>query len=311
MPVCGRSTRPGSPEPSVASNDPAQAQPERRRVVRGRDRPEHRQHRHGRQRPSEQHESRPPALLGRQFGVCGALHRLRPTAPAASAAADDGRADYVTTGSAGSVTSSSATVSGSVNPNGLATSYHFQYGTSTSYGSSTTAGSVAAVSSAVAASAALSGLAPGTTYHYRLVASNADGATNGADKTFTTASAPPPAPPLKVSLTGLKQSYARSSALRRGIPVGVGCNQACTIQVTLTAGAPVANRLHKRAPLQIASKRGALRGTGTTSLALGPNSLYRRALATFRVVKLSLKVVVTSTTTGKRQTISRTLSVKA
>jgi Zn-dependent metalloprotease len=92
----------------------------------------------------------------------------------------------VTTGSASGVSQSAATLNGSVDPNGLATSYHFEYGTTSSYGSSTSSQSAGSGTSAVAASAGISGLAAGTTYHFRLVASNSAGTTQGSDQTFTT-----------------------------------------------------------------------------------------------------------------------------
>ncbi len=104
----------------------------------------------------------------------------------------------VTTSSATSVTDLTATLNGTVNPNGTSTTYQFQYGTSTSYGSvsPSTAASAGSGTTAVAEKANLSGLAAGTTYDFRLVASNANGATDGANETFTTAAAPvPPTPP--------------------------------------------------------------------------------------------------------------------
>lgn len=96
-----------------------------------------------------------------------------------------------TTGGASSVTQSTAILSGTVNPNGAATTCTFEYGTSTSYGSSVPCASApGSGTSGVGVSAALSGLAAGTTYHYRIVASNAGGSSNGGDATFTTAVPP-------------------------------------------------------------------------------------------------------------------------
>ena len=91
------------------------------------------------------------------------------------------------TGAASGVGEVSATVSGSVNPNGTSTSYHFDYGTSTAYGSSTPTQSAGNGSSDTAVSASLTGLSPATTYHYRLIAQNASGTTTAADAQFTTA----------------------------------------------------------------------------------------------------------------------------
>ncbi|MEV6925027.1 hypothetical protein AB0M46_11075 [Dactylosporangium sp. NPDC051485] len=97
----------------------------------------------------------------------------------------------VTTGSATSVAGTAATIAGTVSPNGLSTTYHFEYGTTTSYGTQTPSpdGSAGSGTTAAPVSANLSGLTASTTYHYRLVATNSAGATNGSDATFTTSTA--------------------------------------------------------------------------------------------------------------------------
>ena len=87
------------------------------------------------------------------------------------------------------ITASSATLNGSVNPNGDATTYHFQYGKSTSYGSNTTSASLPAGNRASAVIASIVSLSPSTTYHYRIVATNANGSASGSDATFTTSPA--------------------------------------------------------------------------------------------------------------------------
>jgi len=92
----------------------------------------------------------------------------------------------VATGSASGVSASGATVSGSVNPNGSATSVWFEYGTSSAYGSPTAVQSVGSGSSSVSVQAVLWGLQPSTVYHFRLVGTSAAGTSQGADATFTT-----------------------------------------------------------------------------------------------------------------------------
>ncbi len=102
----------------------------------------------------------------------------------------------LTVSAAQNVTRTTATLPGTVNPEGLETTYHYEYGTSTSYGGN--APSLQGVNAgsgleAVPAPIGISGLVPATTYHYRLVATNADGTTPSTDKTFTTAPRTPPA----------------------------------------------------------------------------------------------------------------------
>jgi hypothetical protein len=85
------------------------------------------------------------------------------------------------------ITTNSATLNGHVFPDqSVTTYYYFQYGTTTDYGTQTgTEGPVNGTDKDV--STAVAGLAPSTTYHYRVVATNTDGTTVGDDKTFTTA----------------------------------------------------------------------------------------------------------------------------
>jgi phosphodiesterase/alkaline phosphatase D-like protein len=83
------------------------------------------------------------------------------------------------------------TLGGSVNPEGQPTTYVFQYGTSSAYGSQTPSTSAGSGTKAVSASAVLGGLAPNTTYHYRLAATNVNGTTYGHDLSFKTAVLPP------------------------------------------------------------------------------------------------------------------------
>jgi hypothetical protein len=92
----------------------------------------------------------------------------------------------VSTGGATGVSDSAATLHGSVNPKGLATTYYFEYGTTRRYGSRTPDAAAGHGSKGVNVKSAVGGLKPNTAYHYRLVASNPDGVTSGGDRTFTT-----------------------------------------------------------------------------------------------------------------------------
>ncbi len=84
-----------------------------------------------------------------------------------------------------------ATLNAQVNPGFSPTTYHFEYGASTTYGSSTPeSGSVGSDGLPHSATATIGGLAPGTTYHYRIVASNGVGQTASPDASFTTVPRP-------------------------------------------------------------------------------------------------------------------------
>jgi CSLREA domain-containing protein len=96
-----------------------------------------------------------------------------------------------TTGVADPVASDGATVSGSVTPNAGDAAVHFDVGTSTAYGTQSAVQHVGGIMP-VAVSTALAGLAPSTTYHYRVVAVTPDGSATGQDQTFTTAAPSPP-----------------------------------------------------------------------------------------------------------------------
>ncbi|MGH3081907.1 MAG: hypothetical protein ACRDNH_12375, partial [Gaiellaceae bacterium] len=132
------------------------------------------------------------ALLSSGAGVAGVL--AAPTA---------------ITGPVSAVGSTSATASGTVNPAGQSTSWYFEYGTGTSYGKKTASKSAGSGTANVQVSGALTGLSAGTTYHYRLVATNGAGTARGADGIFATPTAP-------VAVTGSATSVTVSSATLNG-----------------------------------------------------------------------------------------------
>jgi hypothetical protein len=101
-------------------------------------------------------------------------------------------APVVVTGPATGIGQSTATLTGSVDTEGEATTYHFEYGTTTAYGLTTPQQSAGDGSEPVDVQAALTGLTASTTYHYRLVATNASGTVEGSDRTLQTAANPNP-----------------------------------------------------------------------------------------------------------------------
>ncbi|WP_028057796.1 hypothetical protein [Candidatus Solirubrobacter pratensis] len=180
-------------------------------------------------------------------------------------------AAVATTGGADSITTSTATLTGTVNPGGVQTAYHFEYGTSASYGLATADSDAGAGSSAVSISAGLGGLTPDTTYHYRLVATNAGGGSQGADRTFRTAAAARAPSVSSVSAAGVGPAGA---TLRANVtPNGLATTVRFEYGASTSYGASTAEQ-----PL----------GAGTARLAasapiagLKPNTRYHyRAVAT-------------------------------
>ena len=102
----------------------------------------------------------------------------------------------VTTTIANEITTNSATINGTVNPNGLETTYYFEYSETTSYDSGSSPLSAGSGNSVLNVAATLSNLTPSTLHHYRLVANNATGTNYGNDMAFTTAAPPPVSPPV-------------------------------------------------------------------------------------------------------------------
>jgi hypothetical protein len=125
-------------------------------------------------------------------------------------------APTVTTSSPTGVTGSGATVNGSVNPNGQQTSYAFQWGPTSGYGHETTLTSAGSGTGTSSVNATLSGLASGSTYHFRIIAINGTGTSVGADQSFTTTGTAPPPSPSPSASTGVSTNVGFSGATVAG-----------------------------------------------------------------------------------------------
>ncbi len=127
----------------------------------------------------------------------------------------------VSTGGASAVTRGEALLSGAIDPQGWETGYRFEYGTTTAYGSSWPSVNVSlgAFQGAQPVSVTVLNLQPGTTYHYRLVASNPGGMSYGPDMTFTTEEYPvsviQPTPLLTASLGFYNPETAKSKTTKK------------------------------------------------------------------------------------------------
>jgi hypothetical protein len=97
----------------------------------------------------------------------------------------------VTTTAAAPVDARSATFNGTIDPGGVSSTYHFEYGQDINYGAQTAESDPISGTGAVAAPGPVSGLLPNTTYHFRIVGTNASGSITGDDQALTTDAAPP------------------------------------------------------------------------------------------------------------------------
>jgi hypothetical protein len=209
----------------------------------------------------------------------------------------------ITTGDAGSVTSNSAAVAGSVNPGGAPVRTGFDFGQTSGFGTSIVAGVLSVSSTAQAFGGSLTGLSPSTTIHYRATASSDFLTITGNEKTFTTAAQQQPPPttnakptskilglPKKVKSAKLKKIHGTASDPDDGVAK-------VEIAVTGTTGGahaaatPRCLRLTSRGTLKVTKavrKRCTplfLKATGTTTwsfklkkrLPKGRYTVYSRA----------------------------------
>ena len=138
------------------------------------------------------------------------------------------------TGDASAITQTAATIAGVVTPAGQATTYRFEWGTTTAYGQATADASVGNGNQPQAVTTGLSGLAPDTVYHYRVVATSPFGTTAGIDKVLRTAATPAPTPP--AAFTGaLSRTASAKLDRRRRFTITLACPASAVTSCTGTA----------------------------------------------------------------------------
>jgi len=131
---------------------------------------------------------------------------------------------------ASSLTDTSATFAATVNPDGEAVSdCRFEYGISTLYGSSAACSSLpAAGTSPVEVAAGVEGLSPETTYHFRIVATNAAGTGYGPDLTLMT-------PGLRPTVTRLSATMGPAAGGQVVIVTGTNFSEATAVDFGASA----------------------------------------------------------------------------
>jgi uncharacterized protein (TIGR02145 family) len=165
------------------------------------------------------------------------------------------------------VGSTTATLNGTVNANGSLTTITFEYGTTTSYGSTITASqSPVTGSSNTSVSAGITGLIPGSVYHYRVKAVSCGGIITGTDLTFSTICTAPSA------TTNAPTSLANTTATLNGTVNANGCSTVVTFEYGLTTSYG-SNITASQSPISGSSSTGV--SAAITKLSSGQNYHFR------------------------------------
>jgi phosphodiesterase/alkaline phosphatase D-like protein len=181
-------------------------------------------------------------------------------------------APTATTGDASGVTDTQASLVGAVNPQGELTSYAFQYGATTAYGQQSALSSAGSGTADTPVAADLAGLTPGSTYHYRVIATNASGTTVGADRTFRTPATPPAPPPAPSATTGSADVSGTSATLNGSVnPNGVATSYYFELGTTANYG-------------QQTPPQGAGAGSSAVSVSASLSGLTANATYHYRLV---------------------------
>ncbi len=184
-----------------------------------------------------------------------------------------------TTSGAEALSRTGATVTGTLTPGGADATYFFEYGTSTSYGLKTPSTVVPASDAPTTVKRTLSGLTVETTYHYRLVATNAAGTSRGADRTLkTTANPKKPSVSTQPAINAAAQSATFTARIN---PQGQ--------ETTYYFQYGLSTKFGLKSAVQSAGA-----GTSTVSVATNVGALTANAKYYFRVIAKN----ATGTTTG-------------
>jgi hypothetical protein len=175
------------------------------------------------------------------------------------------------TGTARSITTSTAKLAGAVDPAGVAVAASFQFGPTAAYGRQTATQRVGPAGAATGFTAALSGLATNATIHYRALVSTDFGTFTGADRTLRTRAASGPALSLKLVKSTIKK-LLKSKRLRAAVRLGAAGKVTVSASATITVDG-------KRKPLTLGSGRVSFARAGTKTVAIAVSKRARSKLA--------------------------------
>jgi hypothetical protein len=240
--------------------------------------------------------------------------------PVRSLFADAYQPDTLVTGTASGVGTSTAVVSGSVNPAGAAVNVFFQFGTTTAYGQATGVQKTAPNDSTTPFAALLSGLPAGSTIHYRAVAVSDFGTFVGGDQTLTTAAVPPNAKDGNASAGRAKVSGTTAS-VRVSCAGDAGATCKLTLKLTVTetfkgkrlisvTARKKKNRLTKKVVV-VGSASVTLKAGETRTVRIALNGTGKRLLQKRHTLKVTLRITQTLAGGQLRAISTQTLNFKA
>ncbi|MBN2088212.1 choice-of-anchor D domain-containing protein [candidate division KSB1 bacterium] len=183
------------------------------------------------------------------------------------------------------ITSYSAQLNGTVNPNGNYTTFYFQYGLTTSYGSTSSSSDAGSGTYTVSVNRTISGLEPDRIYHYRIVATNSYGTSVGNDMTFSTL------PVLSVATPTFSPSPGTYS---NSLNVTISClTSGATIRYTLNGMDPTEMSPIYTSPIPVVNctmiKARAYKSTWTPS---------HIAIGTYTIIQPTLRFAINSGGSG-------------
>ena len=209
-----------------------------------------------------------------------------------------------TTGSATAISTNSATLNGTVNPNGADTHFYFEYGTSSLLSSYSSTGiqDLGSGTSASGISANIASLNTGTQYYFRVVAYNSSGTTNGLIVPFSTASAAQTGPTAHFTMTGQSQNANDGGTLSLSITTG-GSVSANFTSTSTPGSAPITTYVWKSNGTQYCTNASTcgltFTGAGSATITLtvtDQNGKMSTATGTVVVTVPTVTLSVTGTT---------------
>jgi len=206
------------------------------------------------------------------------------------------------TSAASSIAPTGATLNGTVNPNGAAATYHFELGTSTAYGIKIPVPDavVGSDSSAHTVSQAVTGLAPATTYHYRVVAGSLGLTSVGPDMTFTTAPA----------FAGAKLGTGKVKVKNGVAYIKLSSLIACKGKLTLSGRIPASKAKGKAGASKKKGHKAVKLGSASFTVAAGKSTTVKvplslaakKALKAGKKIKASVSIAATDSLGEKKTT---------